>query len=81
MDKKTLLSNIEKVHTTRLGLERISRNLQITPKDVIEYCKNALLSEDCIIYRKGKNYCCEIDNMKITINAYSYTIITGHKLK
>lgn len=81
MDKKTLLSNIEKVHTTRSGLERISKNLQITPKDVIEYCKKAILSEDCNIYRKGKNWYGKVDDVIITINAHSYTIITAHKLK
>lgn len=41
MDKEVLLSNIDKVHTTKMG----------------------------------------IDNIKITINSYSYTIITAHAIR
>lgn len=33
------------------------------------------------IYKQGKNWYCEIDDIKITINSYRYTIITAHKLK
>lgn len=35
----------------------------------------------CNIYKQGKNWYCEIDNIKITINSYSYTIITAHIIK
>ncbi len=49
--------------------------------DVVEYCKNKVLDKNCNIYKQGKNWYCEIDNIKITINSYSYTIITAHKLK
>ena len=38
-----------------------------------------LLDKKCNIYKQGKNWYCEIDNIKITINSYSYTIITAHK--
>ncbi|HRF36049.1 MAG TPA: DUF3781 domain-containing protein, partial [Clostridia bacterium] len=31
--------------------------------------------------RQGKNWYATIDNVKITINAHSYTIITAHKIK
>lgn len=30
------------------------------------------------IYKQGKNWYVEIDHIKITINSYSYTIITAH---
>ena len=76
MDKKILLSNIDKIHTTEMGIDRIKRNLQID--DVVNYCKNKILDKNCDIYKKGKNWYCKIDNILITINSYSYTIITAH---
>ena len=80
MEKNELLINIYKIHTTYLGISRIKRNLGIE-EDVVEFCKNKVLDKNCNIYKQGKNWYCEIDNIKITINSYSYTIITAHKLK
>ena len=80
-DKKILLNNIYKVHTTEMGIDRIKKNLKLDTDDVVEYCKNKVLDKNCNIYKQGKNWYCEIDNIKITINSYSYTIITAHKLK
>ena len=81
MDKEILLSNIDKVHTTEMGIDRIKKNLGLDTDDVVEWCKNKVLDEGCNICRQGKNWYCEIDNIKITINAYSYTIITAHIIK
>lgn len=78
MNKKTLLLNIDKVYTTEMGIDRIKRNLKIDTVDVVEYCKNEILDKNCNIYKQGKNLYCEIDNIKITINSYNYTIITAH---
>ena len=80
MNKEILLSNIDKVHTTDMGIDRIKRNLKLDTNDVVEYCKNKILNKDCNIYKKGKNWYCEIDHIKITINSYSYTIITAHTI-
>ena len=80
-DRKVLLDNINKIHTTELGVDRIKRNLKIDIVDVVEYCKNKVLDENCHIYKQGKNWYCEIENVKITINSYSYTIITAHIIK
>lgn len=80
MNKEILLSNIDKIHTTKMGMDRIKKNLKIDTNDIIEYCKNKILDKNCNIYRQGKNWYCEIDNIKITINAYSYTIITSHTI-
>jgi len=79
-DRKILLDNINKLHTTEMGIDRIKKNLKID-YDVVEYCKNKVLDHNCNIYKKGKNWYCEIDNVKITINSYSYTIITAHIIK
>ena len=81
MHKEILLSNIDKVHTTEMGIDRIKKNLGLDTNDVVEWCKNKVLDEGCNICRQGKNWYCEIDNIKITINAYSYTIITAHIIK
>ncbi len=80
-DKQILLDNINKVHTTEMGIDRIKQNLKLDCNDIVEYCKKKVLNNNCYIYKQGKNWYCEIDNIKITINSYSYTIITAHKLK
>ncbi len=81
MNKEILLSNIGKIHTTKMGIDRIKRNLKLDTNDVVDYCKNKVLDKDCNIHKQGKNWYCEIDNIKITINSYSYTIITSHTIK
>lgn len=81
MKKEILLSNIDKIHTTEMGVDRIKKNLKLDTDDVVEYCKNKILNKDCKIYRQGKNWYCEVENIKITINAHSYTIITAHGIK
>ena len=78
---KILLDNIDKIHTTEMGVDRIKRNLKIDTADVVEYCKNKVLDKNCNIYKQGKNWYCEVENIKITINSYSYTIITAHIVK
>ena len=80
MNKEILLSSIDKVHTTKMGIDRIKKNLKLDTDDVVEYCKNKILDKDCNIYKQGKNWYCEINNIKITINSYSYTIITAHTI-
>ena len=77
-DKQILLDNINKVHTTEMGIDRIKKNLKLDTNDVVEYCKNKVLNMNCNIYKQGKNWYCEIDDIIITINSYSYTIITAH---
>ncbi|MBS5857238.1 MAG: DUF3781 domain-containing protein [Clostridia bacterium] len=78
MNKEILLANIDKIHTTEMGIGRIKKNLKLNNNDIVEYCKNQILNKSCNIYKKGKNWYCEIDNIIITINSYSYTIITAH---
>lgn len=80
-DKKILSDNIDKIHTTEMGMDRIKRNLKLDTNDVVEYCKNKVLNKNCNICKQGKNWYCEIDNIKITINSFSYTIITAHTIQ
>lgn len=81
LNKDILLFSIDKIHTTEMGIDRIKKNLKLNTDDVVEFCKNKILDKNCNIYKQGKNWYCEIDNIKITINSYSYTIITAHLIK
>ena len=74
-----LLNNIEEIHTTELGMERIRKNLNLSETDVIAWCKKQIASKDAKISKQGKNWYIEIDGSVITVNAKSYTIITAHK--
>ena len=73
-----LLANINKIHTTELGIMRIKNNLELKTSDVVYWCKNKIKNADTII-KKGKNWYVYKGNSVITINANSYTIITAHK--
>lgn len=78
MVREKLLSNIEKLHTTPMGYTRIKENLSLDIDDIVEFCKNRISNERCAIYKNGKNFYCEIDDIVITVNSSSYTIITAH---
>ena len=84
-DKQILLAHIDKIHTTKMGIDRIKKNLRLDAAadddDVSQYCKIKVLDKNCNIYKQGKNWYCEVGNIKITINSYSYTIITAHLVK
>jgi hypothetical protein len=72
--------NIEKLHTTTMGEERIRRNLGLENADTVEWCKKAVAdAPDSAIVRRGKNWYVSSDDFVITINAHSHTIITAHK--
>ncbi len=81
MEEQALLDHLDKLHTTDMGTDRIKRNLHLDDTDVVEYCKNRISDRNCRTYRIGKNWYCEIDNIRITIHANRYTIITAHIMK
>ena len=76
-----LIKNIDKLHTTEMGVERINRNLGLTNCDAVEWCRSKIMDKRAIIGRQGKNWYAQIDGYIITVNASSYTIITAHKEK
>ncbi len=76
-----LLLNLDKLHTTELGVERIQKNLSLTVGNVVDWCRKRIQMPDASITRRGKNWYVGIENCEITINAYSYTIITAHQKK
>ena len=77
-DKDVLINNINKLHTTVLGESRIKNNLDIKNKNIVNYCKKIILDNKCSVSKNGKNYYVKNQNIVITINANSYTIITAH---
>lgn len=75
-----LLDNLDKIHTTDLGAVRIKRNLSLDTDHVVEWCKCKINAANAVITRKGKNWYVEVNGCIITVNAYSYTIITAHPI-
>jgi hypothetical protein len=80
-DKSELILNLDKLHTTDLGIVRIKKNLSLDTDNVVEWCNKKISDSDAVIIRKGKNWYINIENCEITVNAYSYTIITAHKFR
>ena len=76
-----LIENINKLHTTAMGAERVKRNLQIDVDDVVQWCTMQILDRAANIEKRGKNWYVTVHGSKITVNAHSYTIITAHKVK
>ncbi len=79
MNKNLLIENIDRVHTTDMGVDRIRKNLGLGDIDVVAWCKEKILEPDAVIERQGKNWYVRIDGCVITVNASSYTIITCHR--
>jgi hypothetical protein len=72
--------DIEKLHTTPMGLDRIRRNLDLNVEDVVGWCREAVRKTDAsAIVHQGKNWYVTGDGFVLTINAHSHTIITAHK--
>jgi len=73
-----LLTNLDKIRTTELGIVRVKRNLGLEADDIVDWCKLKIKEADKII-RIGKNWYVYAESAVITVNAYSFTIITAHK--
>lgn len=80
-DSSELIFNLDKLHTTELGVVRIKKNLSLDVDDVVRWCRDKIQNPNAMIIRRGKNWYVEIEDCEITVNAYSYTIITAHKIK
>ena len=46
-NRAILIDNIDKIHTTEMGVDRIRRNLKLENVDVVEYCKDKIMDENC----------------------------------
>ena len=78
--RNDLIDNIDRVHSTEMGAERIRRNLSLS-EDPVEWCRLKIVDKEAIMNLKGKNWYVCIDGCVITVNAGSYTIITAHREK
>lgn len=78
-DRHELITNLDKVHTTDLGVMRIRKNLSLDTDDVVGWCKEKIALEEAEITRNGKNWYVVVEGCRLTIHAGSYTIITAHK--
>ena len=78
MHKKVLLENVERIHTTEMGIGRIQKNLGISDEPV-NYCISKLKQDNSTVAKEGKNYYVDVDDCIITINSSSFTIITANK--
>lgn len=74
-----LLENLDRVHTTEMGVDRIRRNMKLGDIDVVSWCKEKILDKSAEIERRGKNWYVQDNECIITVNASSYTIITVHR--
>ena len=45
-NRAILIDNIDKIHTTEMGVDRIRRNLKLEIVDVVEYCKDKIMDEN-----------------------------------
>lgn len=76
-----LLTQLDLLHTTELGEERIRRNLDLPLEaDVVQTCRELIIRSDKI-ERRGKNWYATCGNAVLTVNAGSLTIITGRQEK
>lgn len=72
--------DIDELHTTRLGVERIKRNLRLPESaDVVEYCRSLILDASALFERRGKNWYIMSGDCEITVNVGSRSIITAHR--
>lgn len=75
----SLLANLERLHTTELGAQRICKNLHLDTDDVVAWCKEKIKAANSNITRKGKNWYITAEGCTITVNVTCYTIITAHR--
>ncbi|MDR3063679.1 MAG: divalent cation tolerance protein CutA, partial [Methanobrevibacter sp.] len=55
LDYMDLISNLDKLHTTELGLKRIEKNLSLNVEDAVKWAKEKIENPQASITKKGKN--------------------------
>ena len=79
MMKEKFLANLDKFHTTDLGKVRLQKHLLLREENPVLWAKGFIQWSETKISYKGKNFYVSDNHIVLTINASSYTIITGHK--
>ena len=49
-----LLLHLNSIHTTEIGIERITRNLSLNTDDVVSWCRDRITDSKTTISRQGK---------------------------
>ncbi len=78
-EPEELLSNLNRLHTTALGAERVRRNLSLGDADAVDWCRARILDPGAVQERRGKNWYVTVGDCVITVNARSLTVITAHR--
>lgn len=78
-DTNGLIENLDRLHTTEAGEQRIRKNIGADVGNVVDWAKSRICSPKAEITRVGKNFQAEADGCRITVNASSFTIITAHR--
>jgi len=73
-----LSANLDKIHTTELGAERIRKNLGLTDENIVAWCRDRIKDTNNIV-KRGKNWYVHTGDIILTVHASSFTIITAHK--
>ena len=79
MMKEKFLANLDKFHTTDLGKVRLQKHLLLREENPVLWAKGFIQRSETKISHKEKNFYVSDNHIVLTINASSYTIITGHK--
>lgn len=81
-----LIKNINLIHTTEMGYQRIIKNVGIFDKNIqknrefiLNFCKQIIKNPKSNITIAGKNYYVSNNDVTLTINRHSFTIITAKK--
>ena len=75
----SLFANLNRLHTTGPGAERIRKNLGIAAADVVACCRRLVETPGASITQRGKNWYVSSGGCLVTVNASSFTIITARK--
>ena len=49
-----LIENIDKVHTTEMGVDRIRKKLDLGDIDVVKWCRSKIMDESAAVTRQEK---------------------------
>lgn len=70
INKEVLLQNIDKVHTTEMGIDRIKKNLKLDTNNVVDFFKSKVLDKNVIFTSKER-----IGTVKLIILRLLLTLI------
>ncbi len=79
-----LIKNINLIHTTEMGYQRIIKNIGVFDTNIqknreliLNFCKQIVKNSKSKTIIIGKNYYISNNNITLTINRHSFTIITA----